>query len=502
LRKVKFYFLKADLIFRKYAFVFLPFIYLSIQVPFLTADPDSRVSWSRGAFTDEGLYLSQIRNHINGYEFDLKESDCFLKSPLFSVCYYPWLRIFGAGLWKARLFAILITTIFLSWLLFRFFHFGILVFSLLFTQYHFFHYAHYAQAEVLQLICLISSMLFFTEVFNEVCTFKERRRSLLFSCLLAGISFLFKLNTLYFITVIPLTLFLLNLFKTSLSRKLMLNLLGYSILFSAIVPVIWLVSWYFPNKNFFEIFQTTVTESESAFKTGFANFHEKFSLNKKIILEDVFAGSYFSVFYISLFLLGLRMVSAIVLKHKLHYLPQTLFSLCWIIIELHKFGYHYLPSRYFLSTIAAVCCFGAWQVIGLTQLNIRSNWLFIPLIVFLMVFNGNEIFASYKSRRYTIQRINNYLGQYDFKGKTLLGTWSPSLSWQSKARTIPLWKEYFYHQNPLQKFHPRVVIAEQNEAESDSAFIKNQINLSAISDSTKNFKVNFWRINVYWLSKK
>lgn len=502
MRKIKFYFLKADLFFRKYAFVFIPFFYFSIHVPFLVADPDSRVSWSRGAFTDEGLYLSQIRNHINGYDFDLKESDCFLKSPLFSVCYYPWLKIIGVSLWKARLLVLLMTCMFLSWLFFRYFQFGIVIFSLLFTQYHFFHYAHYAQAEAVQLICLISSVLFFSEVFNETNSFKERRGLLFFSCLLAGVSFLFKLNTLYFIVVIPLTLFLLNLFTTSMNRKLMFKLFYYSVLYSSIVPVIWLVCWYFPNKNFFEIFQLTVTESDSAFKSGFANFYEKFMHNKKLILEDVFAGSYIRFFYLSLLLLGVRVVASIVHKRKLSYLPQTFLSLCWIIIELHKFGYHYLPSRYLLSTIAAVCCFGAWQVIGLAQLNFKSKWLLAPLMVFLIVFNGNEIFASFKSRRYAIQRVNNYLGSYDLKDKTLLGTWSSSFSWQNKARTIPLWKAYFYHQNPLQKFSPNVVITEVNEAESDSAFIKNHIDLFAISDSSRTFRVNFWRINVHWLSKK
>ena len=39
----------------KWGLLLLILIYFSLQIPFIKADPDIQISWSRGANTDEGL---------------------------------------------------------------------------------------------------------------------------------------------------------------------------------------------------------------------------------------------------------------------------------------------------------------------------------------------------------------------------------------------------------------------------------------------------------------
>ena len=66
-------------ILKKYFPLLIIVLYFLLQLPFLTADPDPLADpRTRGAFTDEGLYVSQIRNLVNHNYLDLKESDTFV----------------------------------------------------------------------------------------------------------------------------------------------------------------------------------------------------------------------------------------------------------------------------------------------------------------------------------------------------------------------------------------------------------------------------------------
>jgi len=57
---------------------------LVAHLPFLDADPDINISYSRGPFTDEGLNTIQIRNLVNHGELNIEECDNLLKTPLFN----------------------------------------------------------------------------------------------------------------------------------------------------------------------------------------------------------------------------------------------------------------------------------------------------------------------------------------------------------------------------------------------------------------------------------
>ena len=86
----------------KWGLLLLSLIYFSLQIPFIKADPDIQISWSRGANTDEGLHASQIRNFINHGKLGLQESDNFIKTPLFGVYLFAPIALFDSSLSVAR----------------------------------------------------------------------------------------------------------------------------------------------------------------------------------------------------------------------------------------------------------------------------------------------------------------------------------------------------------------------------------------------------------------
>ena len=75
-----------------------------MHLPFLQSDPDAFVDVNtRGAWTDEGLYSSQIINYINTGEFNIEENNQMVISPLFTALLYPFYLIFGTNVLVGRL---------------------------------------------------------------------------------------------------------------------------------------------------------------------------------------------------------------------------------------------------------------------------------------------------------------------------------------------------------------------------------------------------------------
>jgi len=70
-------------------------VLLLIHIPFINADPFVLLDNSRGAFTDEGLYLYQISNYLKGFGFDINGSDGFLKTPIYNLLVAPFHHFFG-----------------------------------------------------------------------------------------------------------------------------------------------------------------------------------------------------------------------------------------------------------------------------------------------------------------------------------------------------------------------------------------------------------------------
>jgi hypothetical protein len=83
-----------------------------------------------------------------------------------------------------------------------------------------------------------------------------------------------------------------------------------------------------------------------------------------------------------------------------------------------------------------------------------------------------------------------------------LGAWAPSLTWNTSAHAIPVWGGYMNDKNPLQAFHPRVIITESDEKDNDQCYSKQNIRLTNFADSVKSFVVGNYVLDIYWISPK
>jgi 4-amino-4-deoxy-L-arabinose transferase-like glycosyltransferase len=151
-------------------FIIILILFLLMHLPFLDADPDILSDrYSRSAWTDEGLYTSQIRNWVNHGEFSMWENDAFIKTPLFGIIHIPFFKIFGTGLIISRL--IVLFTVFFSLLLFakvkEFRLPALFIVLLAFSQYHIFHYTHYGLAEMMSISAIALSSLFFYKFYES-----------------------------------------------------------------------------------------------------------------------------------------------------------------------------------------------------------------------------------------------------------------------------------------------------------------------------------------------
>ena len=124
-------------------------ILLLSHLPFITADPDRDISFSRGPFTDEGLNTIQVRNFINHGYLSLEECDNLLKTPLFGLTEGITMFIFGTDLAVGRLTVSILLVLALFFLSGKKPFSGLILLAvpLLFMKYPVFHFSHFSLAE-------------------------------------------------------------------------------------------------------------------------------------------------------------------------------------------------------------------------------------------------------------------------------------------------------------------------------------------------------------------
>ncbi len=114
--------------------------------------------------------------------------------------------------------------------------------------------------------------------------------------------------------------------------------------------------------------------------------------------------------------------------------------------------------------------------------------------------NAFHYYSSLDRRTYEIKAVNDYLNQYDLKGQTVLGPWSSTACWGTRASTYPVWNNFLNH-DKISEFSPRIIISELNEADSGEAYSSQGINLNEISDSVRVFKMWRYEVGVFWINQ-
>ena len=229
----------------KLGFVLLLLTWFVSHIPFLTADADIhiRTGGSRGSWSDEGLYTSQIRNFLNHGSFHLLESDAVLKTPLLSAYLLTPFAIFGTNMQVARLATLLFISVSLSFFTHRKKTYGIvsllLLTTLMFFPIH--QYSHIAMAEIFGTILLLVSSLFFSAYIHNL-----QRHHLFFTYLSLVFAVLFKIQFLYVLAIPVAGIFLTSLWTNDIAlRKGGIESL---VILISVVLILFLI-WFLPFQN-------------------------------------------------------------------------------------------------------------------------------------------------------------------------------------------------------------------------------------------------------------
>lgn len=222
------------------------------------------------------------------------------------------------------------------------------------------------------------------------------------------------------------------------------------------------------------------------------------------VRHELFGGE-LRMYFLTLVIIIVLTIGFFIYKRKkdVFFITPILFSFFWILSEFHKLPMHYLPNRYLLGLIAA-CGILISALISELMLT-KKNYIHVLVfslsatLITLNLFNDYKIFQR---RTFHLQQANDYLSKYKFGKDPVIGAWASSLCWKNEAITIPVWNHYFNWQDPINKYHPRIVISEKNESDSDSTYYFQNIKLNSLADSTKEFDLWRTKVMLYWINKK
>lgn len=477
-------------------FIILLVLFLLLHIPFLNADPDVVLDrYSRGPWTDEGLYTSQVRNWVNHGNFKMWESDAFIKTPLFGTMHIPFFKIFGTGLLISRLM-VLFTT-FLSLLLFarakEFRIPALFILLIAFSQYHIFQYSHLGLSEMMSVSAICLSALFLFEFYTS-----SKNWQLFISCSLILIAILLKVQYIYTIVIIPLTTFLLSLKDVLKSKernwrmfKPFIFSVGILILFSFMLFLV----YYLPNKAIIQ--HVFGEQTNSRYPTTLANIRDtvNFNFNTRFLRDGLCVID---------ILLPISMIIAVFLlfvKRDIKLKVPILFGFIWLFVELNKVIITNVPTRYCLSLFFASIFFISFVI---TEMSSYKKYLFkavLFIILLVCIYQLSFSYKAYHRRTYVVQKINNYLNTCNIGEQVIIGGWAPTLAGNTKALTLPVWNHYFGSHDPIHTYKPRMVISEFDETDSDHAYSSQGIDLKSIADSSKAVKINKYILKLYWINK-
>ncbi|MDG1432381.1 MAG: hypothetical protein P8M17_04005 [Saprospiraceae bacterium] len=480
----------------KWGLLLLSLIYFSLQIPFIKADPDIQISWSRGANTDEGLHASQIRNLINHGNLGLQESDNFIKTPLFGAFLFTPIALFGSSLSVARWAVIIPFFLLVFWVSWKNqYQIKLLLFfiPMVFLEYHIFTFSHFSLSEIPSTIFIFSAILLFAQPLKKD---KIKTRAIGIA-LLFSLAYLFKIQFLYIIPILPILLLVYFLKKRD-RNNIHVKTMFWSSLFMVLIFLIYILAWYLPNQEFYNYVMTNQTTNRFAYYSDLPD-HLRW-INSNILLEKKLKPvtiCFYFLFPVGVFLF-FRKVST--------FYKKIFFGLSiWLLLESHKLTMMYLPTRYLISLIFCLAAINSLVVFEIFRLLLLDKkyykWIFIPGLIYTIaiIFNLINYQNSFERRTFEIRKINQYLGKFEYENRPIIGAWAPSLTWKTKAKTYPIWGEYFNDKNILTKQKPAIIISELDESDSSQAYQAQEIQIDEYADSIRYFQIHNFKLKILWM---
>lgn len=471
---------------------------LGMQVPFLEADPHKDISpHSRDAFTDEGLNTSQVTNKLNYGYFGLNECDNLIKTPLFNAWIYPIYGIFGTRILVGRLWMLLtvLGLLFLSAWAFRPFQGAVLLFTSVFlTQYHLFQYIHFTMAEMTASALVLCSLAFFMRYAVDQ-NFKYGTASV--AALWMAVAC--KNQFAYVLFLLPVNISVAVLLSGKNKRPLLLRQIGGIMGVWLAGGLTYFLFWYLPVKETYDYVMADQANNRfipRAQWTTIAWEQTKEFFDRK---ENVWI---FRAFATGLVLFPINCF----FSRNRERLLLSLILLAWALAEFHKLTMWFVPSRYLSPLLFSWGIFASLQFVWAVEYAIARGkrmyaWpAILAGIIFLVtgLYHMGSVLSLYENRTFAIRDINRALKNESLENRVAAGPWSPTLARESGAKVIPVWDGYFNHHKTFDRFYPKVVIAEWDEADSGGAFRKQGISLKERADSISEVQVGNYRLLIYF----
>lgn len=462
---------------------------LMLHLPFMLADPDPTVTFmSRGPWTDEGLNTVQVRNFVNHGYLSMSECDNLIKTPFFGFVLVPFYALLGTHIWVGRMVVLgaVLSMLFLM-LAYRPTRTFAIAFALLgLLQFHLFHYAHYSMAEMMG-VSFIMFGIFVMRLAFEL----ENKAWLLLAGAAFGLAFLCKVTFGYALLLPFLAVYFHFLSERVRGRGSIRELLVDSTMLAGVVAffaITFYWRWYLVHKEVFDI----VRADQGNDRFDFSNVFERAIYNWDNFIDVPGISPFF-------FLLIVAVLAILRVSHRGRGDRIMLFSLmAWVLLESHRFLLVNPPTRYLVPLFAAILALTAY---GVTQWKNSDSFRFVSVLLLIGFgfYNLSHYLDSLKRRSFVMNEVGEYLAAHDLRDETVLGVWATGLAASSQARTLPVWNRFMNYQDPLKKYHPRVVISEHDEAESSRAYVSQGIDLRAASDSVIEHKIWRYQVNIYWI---
>lgn len=473
------------------------------HLPFLTPDPDLHISFSRGPFTDEGLNTIQVRNLINHGDLAPGECDNLLKTPLFAATTGIPMAIFGTTQTVARLTVLLLVILMLIMLSRKSPFTGIflVLIPITFFKYQVFHFTHFSLAEMPAVASIFAGIFFLHRSYQPFRPVKKPWQDAVLAAIFLSMAWWFKIQFIY---IFPLAIMVAAdraYFRGNLSRRQKLNNGMALSAVTVFILLLYMMAWYLPFKGTYDYMMA----HQSGTLSLDGRTWELIRFNVEHFLLSAMNRAYVAVFVISVALGGILLYR----KPSAHFPVLFKSSLFWFVLEAHKLTMEYGPTRYQVSFYAAM---GLLMAVVLLEIH-RTPFIFagnriskllhksfvVGAILVIFFQNASEYLDSLERRTYVIRHANSYLARHLAPEDVVIGAWAPSLTWESGSRALPVWGGFLNDDDPVKRFKPRVVISEPDEQDSEQAYRNQGIDLAAVSDSVKAFRIGDWEIYLYWI---
>jgi hypothetical protein len=485
----------------RYFILFLLLVF-ALHLPFLDADPHVKIAFnSVDAFTDEGLYTSQLRNFINHGYLDVRESDALIKSPLFNALLAVPLWIFGTHLPVARLTVLLAG---LSVLIYAFrkavaLRTVLFIFSILaLMQFQVFQYMHFSMSDGLSSLCMVAGILLLGQhFFSEE---EQKKKTLVSALFLFTIAWYLKNSFLHSMVLYTTAILIVPLFKKRNSEKFG-SAFKTLLVFLSVSLLVYFLSWYLPFRDFYDYIMDKAAEDRIIRK------HEFWKVVKEnyrtfFYSEEVKYVTY--LFYFSVLLTPLVWIK----RKSLHFGYVIICVVLWLLLESGKLTTYWVPGRYLMTPVMAMLLYISIVLSEIFLIAKKERTIFsisaraMGLIVVLIVVGCNtyQYLEKFGERKYLIRNINNILKTSMEPGATIIGPWAPTFSWDCRARSVPVWANFLNDDSPIEKYKPAVVVADEF---LEGMFEEHQVNLNSISMRKKEIDFHIVRrkpIYIYWLT--